>query len=183
MLLNLWNKVVSFLQKDKKYLLGCAESAARFINEKGSGAFLNLLLDVIEISQNKFEDESRSKQYFWEVIYDNKGLKVNKLLGGGKTLSYTFRAFIEDFLQISKGKREYMIKNREFNELTLEELKYVLGWTRRLVEKKSGDKIQKADFASKNTTHKKRSKHNQNKELFNNSMASQLQKLFKNGNK
>lgn len=168
------------MQKDKKYLLSCAESAAKFINERGTGGFLDLLLDVIEISGNKFEDENMKKQYFCEVIYDNKGFKIDRFLGGGKTLSYSFKAFIEDFLQISKIKEGYIIKNKEFNDLTLEELKYVLGWTRRLVKKKDSEKNEKMKPRDKRRFHKKHPKRSskQSNELFNDSMATQLQKLF-----
>lgn len=179
-----------FLQKDKKYLLSCAESAAKFINERGSGSFLSLLLDIIEVSENKFKDESQKKQYFCEIINKNKNSRVNTILGGGKALSDSFKAFIEVFLQISKEKEGYVIKNDAFKDLTLQELKYVLGWTRRLIVEQTDKKknivnsrnnegFNKKGFESNKKT-KKNFAGGQNKNLFNDSLAAQLESLLKN---
>lgn len=190
------------MQKNKKYLLGCAESAAKFINESGSGNFINLLLDIIEAAEGKFQDEHPRKQYFCEIILDNKNSKIDKFLGGGKTLSDSFSAFIKDFLQIYKVKEEYVIKNRGFQDLTMEELKYVLGWTRRLIEKKSNtdraeevnnkDEKQlhnrnprnnnsgKKEFSAKQSNNQTRSYKDKNKEPFNDALAVQLGFLYKN---
>ena len=140
MQLNLLNSEVFFLLENKKSLLSCAESAAKFINERGSGIFLDLLLDLLEISERVYDDEDMKKQYFCEIIYDNKSFNVEKVLSGGKSLSYTFKGFIEEFLQISKDQEGYAIKNKEFEDLTVDQLKYVLGWARRLTVKGSGGK-------------------------------------------
>lgn len=177
-----------FLQNNKKFFLSCAESAAKFINERGSGAFLDLLLDIIEVSESKFEDEDKKKQYFCEIIYEHKNSRLHRILGGGKALSHTFKTFVEVFLQISKEKEEYVIKNELFKDLTLKELKYVLGWTRRLVVEQTARNTDIAHSKNRNkfnnkASNKKTKGHftgKQNKELFNDSMATQLKSLFKN---
>lgn len=177
-----------FLQKDKKYLLSCADSAAKFVNERGSGKFLDLLLDIIEVSENKFKDESQGKEYFCEIVNKNKSSRVNTILGGGKALSDSFRQFIEEFLQVSKEKSGYVIKNQAFKDLTLEELKYVLGWTKRLVVEQTGTNKKMASQRNKGQFSKKASNNNRtrknlpggkNKNLFNNSLAAQLESLLK----
>jgi len=179
-----------FLEKNKKYLLSCAESAAKFINERGYGSFLSLLLDIIEVSENKFKDENQGKQYFCEVINKNKNSRVNTVLGGGKALSDSFKQFIEVFLQVSKEKEGYVIKNKAFKDLTLKELKYVLGWSRRLIveqtdkKKKIANSRNNGDFKKRSFESNKRTNKNlnggQNKNLFNNSLAAQLENSFKN---
>lgn len=132
MQLSLSNKGVPVLQKDKKYLLSCAENAAEFIKRRGSGSFLAVLLDVIEIAENRFDDENTRKQYFYEIMHNSECLKVDSLLGGGKALSNSLKAFVDFFLQTAKTSEGYIIRNKDFMDLTLDEMKYVLGWTRRL---------------------------------------------------
>jgi len=168
---------VILLQGDKKYLLGCAESAAKFINEKGSGSFLNLFLDIIEAAKHKFEDESLRKQYFCDILYYTKNSKIDRsFLGGSGTLLDSFRSFIEDFLQISKEKDVYIINNKTFADLTVEELQYVLGWTRRLVKRQNSKEVR--DITDKKQSYKKSQKvfsANQREEHFN-TMAAAFKK-------
>lgn len=188
------------MQNDKKYLLSCAESAAKFINEKGSGSFINLIIDMLNFSIDKFQEESDRKQQFCEIIYNIKNLRVDKFLGGGKTLANSFRMFIEDFLMLRKEKEGYVINNRDFGSLTVDELKYVLGWTRRLIEKdsESNEGVKDVKYKEKinNSVPKKQfnervyraggksNKHNryQEAEQFNDAMASQLKKFFEGTN-
>lgn len=174
------------MNNNKKYLLSCAESAAKFINERGSGSFLELLLNIIEVSQNRFKDENQGLQYFCEVVSKNKNKRVDTILGGGKALSDSFEAFIDVFLQISKEKTGYTIKNEAFKSLTLKELKYVLGWTRRLIVEQNDRKGKTADSRNKNDFSKKGTNKNlsdgRSQNLFNDSLAIQLQSLLKISN-
>lgn len=184
------------MQNDKKYLLRCAESAAKFINEKGSGGFISLVIDMLNVSIDKFQEENRRKLHFCEIIYKIKNSRIDKFLGGGKNLADTFKMFVEDFLMIRKEKEGYVIINREFGELTVDELNYVLGWTRRLIEKETETKEDIRNVKQKGKTNNiaprkqfnekrygendKIHKNNryQESELFNDAMASQLKNFL-----
>ncbi|WP_427338318.1 hypothetical protein [Caloranaerobacter sp. DY30410] len=156
----------------KNDLLICAESAAKYINEHGSGGFISLIIDMLEISRERYEDENEQMQNFLEIIYNIKDTNLRKIIGGGGTLNKSFKMFVEDFLQIEKLEDKFVINNKQFKNLRLKEIHYVLAWTRRLVKntkKSKGTNIQQS--RSSNNKSSKRKKYKNDYSPFNNKFA------------
>lgn len=167
------------METSKNDLLICAESAAKYIVEHGSGGFVNLMLDMLEISKERFKDENEQMQNFLEIIYNIKNTDIHKILGGGKTLSISFKMFIEEFLKIEKSEDNFVIKNKQFKDLNPNEFYYVLAWISRLVRNAKTSKKTNIQQSSSLNNKRSRIKKRKNENLpFNNELA-KLKDYFK----
>lgn len=132
------------MPKSKEEFLLCAENAIKYINQIGDGGFVGFILDMIDFVAETNQPDVKKLQTLWEILYNVKSSDV-EFLSGGNRLRRAYVEFIEKFLGISGGGDGYRINNREFGDLTLDELHYVFGWVRRLLKAQSGSDFRSAD--------------------------------------
>lgn len=160
----------------KKELLEAAEKAIEFIRNEGSGNYIPVICDMIELAKEKEIDKNEQKQIFLEIIYNIKNSNIDTVLSGGKAIKNSFKDFINNYLCIKKINNQYIIENSNFKDLDINELEYVFLWIRRLVKNSSKKENKKNKKKHRNNNdYKKYLK----KEKFENKPFANLDKLLK----
>lgn len=118
---------------NKEMLLEAAERAAEFINKNGYSNFISKIQEVLTVSKHSYKSEYEQKQKFLKLLDCLKNSSQIEILCGGKELKNGFRQFLDQYMKLKK-KKEYIVENEDFKDCTIEEMEYILGWTRRLIK-------------------------------------------------
>ena len=140
----------------REELIERAEIIYEELKGKGSADFLSFIEDMISTIEKKGYTEQEGVSNFLEVIYNVSETNI-EIIGGGKSLKYKYKSFVSEFLNIKKHNGNYVMKNEYLNELSLEELKFVFSWARRIL-KAEEDKYKlskQADLKNSNYKHNK----------------------------
>lgn len=119
---------------EKKELIKRAKLLSQEV-DKNCGDFISFILDCMETAESSAKTDEEKKQRFYKILYATKDEKVNlSLLGGGNDVGYGYKNFVKNKLNVSNQRGKYTITNRQLNGLSFEDMKYVFGYVRRLVE-------------------------------------------------
>lgn len=164
------------MENSKEYLLTCAESAAKYINEKGLGNFIGIFLDILDSVNDKWESRDEQRKNLLEILYNFKNCDISQLTGKKKNINNSIKLFINDFLTVKKSNQGYRIENKDFKNLTVKELHYVFAWTRRLIKEQLNNSPQKFP-----KSHNKGKFHNKKKKKdYKKSYSTQEEQLLNN---
>ncbi|OFI07065.1 hypothetical protein CLOACE_04700 [Clostridium acetireducens DSM 10703] len=118
------------MKKSKKELFEVIETVAEELKGKGSSEYISFIHNMLEVSNKKNTDENKVLNNFYEILYNIKNSNI-EVLGGGKALKENYNYFIDDFLEIKKNNNSYYMNNKTLNDLSVEELEFVIAWVRR----------------------------------------------------
>ncbi|NLO82723.1 MAG: hypothetical protein GX094_06665 [Clostridiales bacterium] len=124
------------MPRSKLELLNCAERAAEYISagsDENSTTFISFIEDMIRVVYEQKDADERNPASLYRILYNVKNSNM-EVLGGGRRLRQSYINFVDGFLRISKVSGEYRPANKEFADLSLDELAYVFGWIRRLAK-------------------------------------------------
>ncbi|HHW68111.1 hypothetical protein [Defluviitalea raffinosedens] len=131
---------------NKEMLLEAAERAAEFINKNGYSNFISTIQAILSVAKHSCKNEYEQKQKFYKLLYSLKNSFQMEIMSGGKEIKNGFRQFLDQYLKLKKEK-EYIVENEDFKDCSMEEIEYILGWTRRLIK---DDRVSPQNTYSKN---------------------------------
>ncbi|WP_058485141.1 hypothetical protein [Defluviitalea phaphyphila] len=162
--------------ENKGLLLEASERAAEFINKNHYSNFISKILELLHVAKYSSDDEYEQKQKFFRLLYQLKNSAKIEIIGGGKELKNGFKEFVDKYIKLKK-KEGFILENEDFKDCTLEEIEYILGWTRRLIKEDKNKNTKNKNF---NKKVKYKRNYRGSKNMSNNSIGSSvMQNAFK----
>jgi hypothetical protein len=142
------------MNKSKLELITRVENIYNILKDKNPNEYVDFAENILEVSEKKYDKEELVFDNFYKVLKNVSNTNV-EILSGGKTIVQNYKYFVNDFLKLRLKNGLYVSDNQYINDLSIEELKYVLLWIRRISKANSKNNKKNNNRSNNNRYDKK----------------------------
>lgn len=150
------------MNKSKPELITRVENIYNILKDKNPSGYVDFVENILEVSEKKYNKEELAFDSFYRVLKNVSNTNV-EILSGGKANIQNYKYFVNDFLKIKSQNGLYVSANQYISDLSIEELKYVLLWIRRLSKANSRNNKKNNNRNNNNRYDKKYEKRSKSK--------------------